>query len=103
MAGALHPLFPAGHFILPDTNVFLSQVRIVKDILFHISEQNTTDGPDRVNIVYAPDYPTTNCDGGSPTSVITTVQSFEGAFQNGGKENMYILQRVQIVRFCLES
>jgi len=38
MAGAPHPLFPGGHFILPDTNVFLSQVRIVKDILFHIPE-----------------------------------------------------------------
>ena len=28
MAGVPHPLFPEGHFILPDTNVFLSQVRV---------------------------------------------------------------------------
>ena len=24
-----HPSFPEGHFLLPDTNIFLSQVRVV--------------------------------------------------------------------------
>ncbi|KAL9708684.1 exosome catalytic subunit dis3 [Leucoagaricus gongylophorus] len=34
MAGAPHPLFPEGHFILPDTNVFLSQMDLIESTLF---------------------------------------------------------------------
>ncbi|KIK00978.1 hypothetical protein K443DRAFT_678766 [Laccaria amethystina LaAM-08-1] len=30
----LHPLFPNGHFVLPDTNVFLSQMDLVESPLF---------------------------------------------------------------------
>jgi hypothetical protein len=41
VAGASHPLFSSGHFILPDTNIFLSQVRapqqscLVRLIMLH--------------------------------------------------------------------
>ena len=28
-----HPLFPNGHFVLPDTNVFLSQVSLIEPVL----------------------------------------------------------------------
>ncbi|KAF9448203.1 RNB-domain-containing protein [Macrolepiota fuliginosa MF-IS2] len=34
VAGAPHPLFPDGHFVLPDTNVFLSQMDLVESPLF---------------------------------------------------------------------
>ncbi|KAF5351650.1 hypothetical protein D9756_007734 [Leucocoprinus leucothites] len=34
VTGGQHPLFPSGHFILPDTNVFLSQMDLIESALF---------------------------------------------------------------------
>jgi hypothetical protein len=42
-----HPAFSQGHFILPDTNVFLSQVYVIHTFL-KIFITGLVDGPHRI-------------------------------------------------------
>jgi len=63
-----HKLFPNGHFVLPDTNVFLSQVCSLchRD---HLAQILLVDGPHGVKLFHHAYYSTADSAGGSSTPV----------------------------------
>jgi hypothetical protein len=66
-----HKLFPKGHFVLPDTNVFLSQVCYLsrRDLLALIL---LVDGPHGVKLFHHAYYSTADSAGGSSAPVAST-------------------------------
>lgn len=98
-----HKQFPQGHFILPDTNVFLAQVRVLfaHTMPSHLPSKTAfcitftvplyrfsslflyIDGPDGIYSFHSPYHPSPNCLGRSQTSLPSAVQSSQGFDQDG--------------------
>ena len=78
-----HKDFPSGHYILPDTNIFLTQVHTTSiDLLSTVlTRVHVKDGLIRVASILTTGYHPSNCHGGSPASVTPSVQSAQGAHQ----------------------
>jgi len=73
-----HSLFSHGHFILPDTNVFLSQVFYRSyTSLQSPNKRVSIDGSHRITSLHTPDNSAPNCDRRSSASFTALVQSSE--------------------------
>lgn len=72
-----HSLFPSGHLLVPDTNVFLHQVR--RTIISYPSPLmiSSLDGSSRVCAFQPAYYFASNCHRRSPPSISASVQPFE--------------------------
>ena len=119
-----HALFPDGHFLLPDTNVFLAQVRFpcrmhvsstgAMQHMFlqhadsslmelHSTNNDASDGLDRIKFVQAPYHIASDRFGRSPASFATAIQSSQGSRQSRWQTNLGFLQRVPLVSISLIS
>ena len=99
---ATHKQFTTGHYVLPDTNIFLSQVGYPRS-LHLILTIFVSDGSDRVSDFYPSHYPSTNRPGRSPPQIPSVVQPSQGTRQGRRQNDLGLLQRVPIVRMALFS
>lgn len=69
-----HIAYSDGHFVLPDTNVFLSQAcASYQGLLTDLAERIGLDGSPRIPAIHTSHHITSNCNGGSQASFIASV------------------------------
>lgn len=86
-----HKSFPNGHFVLPDTNVFLAQVRDIptfKPLRSHIY----LDGLDGIESFHSADHSVADGPRGSSPSFAPIVQPLENPRQVGREADLGLLQ-----------
>ena len=90
-----HSLASHGHFILPDSNVFLSQVcnmfSIADTPQQSPNELGSIDGSHRIAAFHSPDNSASNCDRRSSTSFTALIQSSEDVDKARRQESLGIL------------
>lgn len=77
-----HSLFSNGHFVIPDTNVFLSQVSLISTYSRETG-LHFPDGPYGVFRVQSTCYPSADRDGRSQTPLTASIQPPEGLGESG--------------------
>ena len=93
-------LFPDGHFVVPDTNVFLAQVLplFTPQSHFLLSEDHAcVDGSDGIDPLQPSGDPAPDSSGRGSPSLVAIVQPPQGFGQVRGQRLLGVLQRVSFV------